>query len=142
MLKKAQDVVASGDLGAVVDLAIQHHRRKLASEAELEVLKAKLREVAREQALERSSVEFEGKLGVANVVFVKDDVKVRKGMDLRDVEENLPPEVFSRLFVKTVQVVPGPEFRERAKGLLPVNSNVLHQFVEIVPATPKVNLPR
>jgi hypothetical protein len=142
MLKKAQSVVASGEVDEIVDLAIQHHRRKLASEAELDILKAKLREVARERGSETSLVELEGKLGVATVVMVDDNVRVRKGMDLKDIEENLPREVFLRLFVKTVQVVPGPDFLGHVRRLASSNRAVLDHFMDISPATPKVNLPR
>lgn len=144
MLKRASEVIASGDEAAVVDYAIEVNRRILAASGELEEAKGHLREVAlgRVEDQETGSVEIEGNLGAATINFTPHTVRLLKGVDLRDIEVNLSDETFARLFTKEIVVQPVRDFREHLGTLTAAERAVVERFVEIKPSTPKVNLPR
>lgn len=143
MEKTAEEVITSGDLRAVVDFAVELHRRISAQNKELDVAKQHLREAARSEVAPRErTVELLGNLGTASVVFERDSIKFRKDMNLADIEENLSPETFAKLFVTKVLVEPSPDFLEKVDDLTEVEKAVLGNFLDIVPSTPKVYLPK
>lgn len=143
MEKTASEVIASGDVRAVVDFAIELHRRIASQGKELDELKRHLREIARDEVEEGArSSEIAGHLGVASVVFERDCVKPRKDLNLADIEENLTQETFARLFVTKVVVETSPDFLEKVSDLSPAERAVIDNFLEITPSTPKVYLPK
>lgn len=144
MEKTAQEVIASGDLRAVIDFAVELHRRISAQSKELDAAKHHLREAARTEAASsrERAIELLGNLGTASVVFERDSVKLKKDMNLADIEENLSPETFAHLFVTKVVVEPAPDFLDKITDLSPVERAVLANFLDVVPSTPKVYLPK
>lgn len=141
MLRRAREVISSGDERSVVDYAIEANRTVVQANTELEEAKGFLRKVALgRRAGEALSVELEGNLGVATVNFSRSDPKTRKGKDLKDIEVNLAPEVFAKLFTKVVHVQPVGDFEVRLAQLPPADRAIIEQFVEIKLATPKVHL--
>jgi hypothetical protein len=137
-------VIAAGDIPSTVDFAIELHRRIAAQGRELDEVKRYLREIAKESvgtSGARTS-EIVGHLGTASVVFERDQVKSRKGMDLSDIEENLSAETFARLFVTKVVVDPAPDLLDKIAALSPAEKAVLENFLDVVPSTPKVYLPK
>lgn len=144
MEKTAKEVVASGSVRSMVDYAIEVNRQIVASTKELEEMKVALREKGQEVSnlLGKNQVEIEGNLGVAQITFVKSQVKPKKGVDLLAAEGNLPPEVFNLLFVKKTVVEVASDFEGKQGALTPAQRMVLANLVEIVPSTPRVNLPK
>ena len=140
MLKRAREVIASGDERAIVDFAIEANRTISRATSELEEAKTFLRRAAQGRAGGRAVVEIEGNLGVATVSFSRSEPKTKKGRDLKDVEVNLTAEVFAGLFSKTVLVQPAEGFEARLVQLAPADRAIIEQFVEIKPSTPKVHL--
>lgn len=141
MLKRAHEVIASGNERSIVDFAVEANRLIAQTTSELEQVKAHLRQraLARERTAE-GAVEIEGNLGVASVTFSRPDVRARRDHDLKDIEVNLSPEVFRRLFVKEVVVRPVGEIAQLMEQLSPADRAVLDQFVEVRDSTPKVYL--
>jgi len=144
MLKKASEVIASGDEPSIVDYAIEVNRRVSAAQGELDKAKSHLREVAlgRVEDHVSGSVDIEGNLGAATIVFTPDTVKTRKGADLNDIEANLSAETFTRLFTKEIVIRPVSNLQDRLDTLTTSERTIIERFVEVRPSTPKVNLPR
>jgi len=144
MEKTAREVIATGDIPSTVDFAIELHRRIAAQGRELDELKRHLRVIAKEKVgtTGARTSEIMGHLGTASVVFEKDQVKPRKGLDLSDIEENLSAETFARLFVTKVVVDPAPDLLDKIGDLTPAERAVVENFLDIVPSTPKVYLPK
>lgn len=63
-------------------------------------------------------------------------------MNLADIEENLSAESFARLFVTRVVVEPASDFLEKLPDVAPPERAVLDNFLDVVPSTPKVYLPK
>lgn len=144
MEKTAKEVIATGDVRATVDFAIELHRRIASLGRELEEAKRYLREVAKEDVKltgERST-EILGNLGTASVVFERDTVKTKRDMNLADIEENLSEETFARLFVTRVLVDPSSDFLDKMVDVTPAERAVIENFLDVTPATPKVYLPK
>lgn len=142
MLKSAKDVVASCNVGDVVDYATELHRQIGHLQGELEILKDALRRKGTElyQATGKRKIVLEGKLGEAQITLVQPQWKTRKGMDLLAMEPFLPREVFGQLFVKKVVAEMAPDFRKKLEKL-PAEVRVsLDNLVEEVESTPRVNL--
>jgi len=143
MLRTASEVIASGDTKAVVDFAIEANRTATATSRELNQAKGHLREEAKVQGDGSSwSVDIEGNLGTATVVFDKDAPKTKRGQDLKDIEPNLSDETFARLFTKEVVVKPVKDFVDKLDDLSAAEREVVSRFVEVKPTTPKVYLPK
>ncbi len=144
MLKSARDVVASGDAAEMVDYAIEANRQIAQLTAELEILKAALRAKGLEEAAStgETTVALEGHLGKAQVILVKPQWRVRRGVDLLASERGLPPEVFQTLFVKKTVVDFAPDFEMKIAGLPSGVQAVIRNLVEAVSSTPRVNLPK
>ncbi len=140
----AKEIVASGSVTTAVDAAIELNREVNAASKELEVLKGFIRKAAEAKAaLEGgSNTELEGSLGVAQVVFPKAAPKAKKGVDLLSAEAALPEAVFATLFTKRVVVEFAPDFEEKMATLTPAQKAALANLVEVVAATPRVNLPK
>ena len=140
MLKRAHEVIASGDERAIVDYAIEANRTISRATIELESVKAHLRKIALGRSEGALNVELEGNLGVATVAFPRPEAKPRRGKDLKDVEVNLQAEVFARMFSKEILVRPVDGFEDRLPLLAPAERVIIEQFIEIKPSTPKVHL--
>lgn len=144
MLKSAKDVLASGDVGAIVDFAIEANRTVAATTKELGSVKSHLRglaESARRESPETTSVKFEGHLGVAQVVLGKPGFRVRKGMNVTDLRKVLPAEVYDQLFCEQVVAQLSVYYEENSSVLNPSQRAVVERYVEFAPPTPRVNLP-
>ena len=144
MLKSAKDVVASGIVGEVVDFAIEANRMIAALSKELEECKAALRAsgVAQAALTGENAVELDGLLGKAQIVMVRSAPKVKKGVSLLASEAGLPADVFAALFVKKTVVDFAEDFEVKLAGLSTAQKAVIQNLVEIVPSTPRVNLPK
>jgi hypothetical protein len=142
VIRKARDLIAQGSPEEVIDYAIDLNRKKVGIEAELDQLKIHLRKLGKERAQGSWSIDLEGLTGIATIVFPAMVVKPKR--DLRDLEENLPPEIFKSLFVREVKISPVPvdDFLEKREALSSEHRASLDNFVEVVEATAKVNLPR
>jgi hypothetical protein len=146
VLRTAKDVLASDSIEAVVDFAIEVNREVVSLSKELEAVKPFLRdEGMRLAALNgTNSAELVGNMGAATIVGVKPSPKPKRGMDLASLEAVLPPEVFYSLFTKKVVVtVEIADSYESKLGLLTAQQRaVLANYIEVVGATPRVNLPK
>ena len=144
MNQTAKEVIASGDVKVVVDYAIALVMKITALNKDLDELKKYLREEARKRTASSGAriAEIEGHLGQASVVFEKAQVRSKKGMKLADIEENLSAETFAKLFVTTVQVEPATDFLDKLSEVTTVERSVIDNFLEVVPTTPKVYLPK
>jgi hypothetical protein len=101
VLKKAQEVVASGDVRAIVDFGIELDRTIKAESQELEEIKRVLREVGETTLADRrteKTVQVEGHLGVVTVTYPADAPKLKAGVDLAASEAGIPEDVFKTLF--------------------------------------------
>jgi hypothetical protein len=145
MLKSAKDVLATGDVTAIVDFAIEANRRIASATEDLGVVKAYLRSLAeKEQGMNPalSRVLFEGHLGSAQVVIpTKVLFKARKGMKLGDLKKVLPAETYESLFTEKVIVEPSEDYEENSSALSPSQRLVVDKYVEGAPQTPRVSLP-
>ncbi len=146
MLKSAADVLATGDVGAIVDFAIEANRVVVSTTRELSSVKGHLRVLAEKQKASDPSItsaKFEGHLGVANVVMPsKPTLKARKGMNLLALKRVLPEEVWDSLFLeKTVVDVRADAFEANFAALNPSQRLVVEKYIESAPQTPRVNLP-
>jgi len=144
MEKLAQEVIDAGDVPAAVDYAIELYRRINALSRDLNEIKGYLREVAKTDVGSSGSrtANIVGNLGTVSVIFERDTVKARRDMALADIEENLSEETFARLFVTRVIVEPSSDFLDKLSELSPAERAVVENFLEIVPSTPKVYLPK
>lgn len=145
MLKRAKDVIAEGDLGELVDFTIDQNRKKVDIEKEIDDAKAHLRDVAKARKQGSPEVELDGLSGTISVVFPGLALKVKKGADLKDLEANLKPEVFAKLFRKTIEVIPALEaddFVDVLETLTEIERTTIRHFVEAVDQTGKVYVPR
>jgi len=144
MLKRAKEVIESGDLKEMVDYAIEANRELKKLEPDFEAVKVSLREKGVLQAAltgEKTAV-FEGNLGKAQIVFVRDEWSPREGADLLAAEAGIAPDVYSTLFVKRTVVTLAPEFEEKYAELTLAQRKVIDNLVHKKPATPRVNLPK
>lgn len=144
-MKSASEVIDQGDLGSVVDHTIGLGRKVASLTAELELLKVHLREEAKKLARGANSVELEGHTGSIEVAFPGLTCKVKKGADLKDLEANLEAEVFSELFVKTIEVTHAlspDEYLEALQGLSPAVQKTLSHFIVVEEQTARVYVPR
>jgi hypothetical protein len=142
MLKTASEVIALGDVRGVVDFAIEANREATAIGRELNTAKAHLRDEARVIMGRQRTVDLEGNLGTASVVFDGDTPRTRKGQVLKDIEPNLSDETFSRLFTKEVVVKPVKDFLGQLRSITAAERAVIDRFIEVRPQTPKVYLPK
>jgi hypothetical protein len=145
MRKSASEVIAEGDLSAVVDLAIDLNREVSAAEKELNELKVYLRGVARSQKHGAAEVELEGLSGTISVTFPGLQLKTKKGVDLRDLEVNIGPAAFAKLFLRTIEIVPAmppDDFLEVLATLSPADQAKIKNFIAISEQTAKVYVPR
>jgi hypothetical protein len=145
MLKSAKDILASGDVGMVVDFAIEANRAVVSAARDLDDVKAHLRALAGERRKSDPSltnVKFEGHLGIASVVLVgKPVLRARKGLKLADLKKVLPVETYDSLFSERVVVDISENYEDGLANLSPSQRFVVEKFVEAVPQTPRVNLP-
>lgn len=145
MEKSASELIAQGDLGAVVDYVIGLNRKKVRIDKELDEAKAYLRDTAREKQGGRKEIELEGLSGEVTVVFQGLAFKVKKGADLNELRVNLPEEVFAALFKRSVVVVPAmgaDDFLEVLLQQTTAHQRTIAHYVEVEEQTPKVYVPR
>jgi hypothetical protein len=145
MRKRAADVIAEGDLSAVVDLAIELNRQHFEAEKELNEVKAYLREVAKQKQHGSAEVELDGLSGTVSVTFPGLLLKPKKGADLKDLEVNLTPESFAKLFFRTIEIKPAmaaDDFLEVLATLTPAEQSRVKHFIEAGEQTAKVYVPR
>lgn len=145
MPKRAEALIAEDDLEKVVDYAIDLNRRIELLDEELEKLKVYLRDQARKKGKGSFEVDLDGLTGTITVKFPGLQLKVKKGMDLKELEVNIPPEVFAELFRRTIVIVPALEaddFLEALGELAPAQKKAIEHFIEAVDQTPRVSVPR
>lgn len=144
MLKSARDVLASGDVRAIVDFAIEANRMVAATSTELRSVKAHLRGLAEDQKRgdpSKTSVKFEGHLGVAQVVLGKPFPHGRKGMNLGDLKRTLPEDIYASLFSEITVVGVADGYEENFSQLNPAQRLVVEKYVDFSATTSRVNLP-
>lgn len=153
MLRRAEEVITSGDERAAVDFAISMNRQVAQGKRELDRIKAHLRKMARRETLTEGSpatapygplsdgVTLDGNIGTAYVQFPPKEARVRRGQDLRDIEVNLTRQAFYLLFMKTTVVKPAKDFLDRIGSLDAAGRMVVDRFIEVTEPTGKVNLP-
>ncbi len=145
MLRSAKDILAAGDVGSIVDFAIEANRLVVSTDRELDAVKAHLRALAAERKKSDpvlSNVKFEGHLGIASVVLVGKPVfRARKGMKLADLKKVLPEDTYNSLFSERVVVDITDDYEENFSNLSPSQRIVVEKYVESVPQTARVNLP-
>lgn len=145
MRKSAAEIIAEGDLGAVVDLAIELNRQAVEAGKELDELKVYLRGVAKAKQLGAAEVELEGLSGTISVTFSGLQLKPKKGADLKDLEVNIGPAAFAKLFLRTIEIKPAmsaDDFLEVLASLSVVDQTKVKHFIEVSEPTPKVYVPR
>ncbi len=145
MEKRASEVIAQGDLGAIVDYVIGLNRKKVRIDQDLDVAKAYLRDRAREKRGGKREVELTGLSGEITVTFQDLAFKVKKGADLSELKVNLPETVFAKLFKHTVIVVPAmpaDDFLEELSQQKEAHRSTVGHFIEVEEPTPKVYVPR
>ncbi len=145
MRKSAAEVISEGDLGAVVDLAIEINRQAVEAGKELDELKVYLRGIARAKQHGAAEVELDGLSGTISVTFPGLLLKSKKGADLKDLEVNIGPAVFAKLFLRTIEIKPAmsaDDFLEVLGTLSAVDQTKVKHFVEVSEQTPKVYVPR
>lgn len=145
MLKSAKDILASGDIRAIVDYAIEANRVLKAATEDLASMKEYLRgqaQEARKTDDSVTSVRFEGQLGVAHVVIPsKSFVKVKKGMNPADLKKVVGADVYEHLFVEKTVIEPRAEYETAFADLSPRERLVVENYVGVFPALPRVNIP-
>ena len=145
MLRSAKDILASGDVGAVVDLAIEVNRTAQTSTKDLSSVKDWLRVRAKDRKKkdpELTHVSFEGQLGVIQVVIPsKPFVRVKKGMDPRGLKKVLTSEEYESLFVEKTVIEPSSEYQKKLASLDPRKRFVVEGYVGVTPAVSRVNIP-
>lgn len=142
MLRKAKDVIASGDIAAVIDYGIEIDRSVKAEVRELEEVKAFLRGKGQTQAgsqVSERKVELSGNLGIVTVVYPGPAVKVRRGVDLLACEKGMDSTVFNALFRKEVFLSEG--FLAKLAKLSASERAMVLNLVEIGVGTPRVAFP-
>jgi len=145
LVKRVEDVLAQGDPEQVIDLAIDLNRQKAQIDEDLEKAKVFLRAEAKKQGRGSFEVDLTGFTGTITVKFPGLRLRTKKGADLKDLEVNLPPEVFASLFKRTIEVVPAEtaeEFLEILNGLSPAQQRTVKHFIEIIELTPAVYVPK
>jgi hypothetical protein len=145
MVRRAAEVIAEGDPSAVVDFAIDLNRKVFQLNKELEEAKEYLRQEARKKDKRAAEVELEGLSGTISVVFPGLTLKVKKGADLKNLEVNLSPEIFAKLFFRTIEIKPAhaaDDFVEILGSLSPADQERVNRFIEAVDQTAKVFVPR
>ena len=142
MLKDARSVISTDDPSLITDFAIEANRRMASAKAGLDLAKAWLREEARKDT-SSGTVEFEGALGIAQVVILEPKFQVKKGGKLLDCLDALPSGLVDRLFIRRTVVDFVDDF-ERRLGLLSTDQQmVIRNLIEKGGAqTPRVNLPQ
>lgn len=147
MLKRAEDVIASGDERAAIDFAISMNRQVAQSKRELDRIKVHLREVAHLRTLKvgdpspQEGVTLEGNIGSVFIQFPPKEARVRRGQDLRDIGVNVSRQTMLLLFTNTVAVKPVKDFVDQIDKIDPAERAVVDRFVEMISPTGKVNLP-
>lgn len=145
MLRSAKDILASGDIGAVVDLAIEVNRTAQVSTKDLSSVKEWLRGLAKDKkrlSPEVTHVSFEGQLGVVQVVIPsKPFVRVRKGMNPADLKKVLTQEEYESLFVEKTVIEPTSEYRKKLATLDQRKQLMVKNYVGVTPAVSRVNIP-
>jgi hypothetical protein len=84
-------------------------------------------------------------MGTIEVVFPGLQFKPKKNADLRDLEANLKPEVFTKLFRRMIEIVPAldpDDFEEALGALSESDRNKIRHFIETSEQTAKVYVPR
>ena len=140
--KTAREVVASGDVKAVIDYAVATDRSIKAETKELEVVKEFLRDEAMDIVAHtgsRSAV-LHGNTGSATVVFPEAKAEPRKGVNLLSVAEVIDPILFTRFFRREVVVKPVDDFASRYDQLPDHERAVLDSIISIVQQTPRVTV--
>ena len=140
MLKKASEVIASGNVRSVVDYAIEANRQQTSAKRELDEAKAHLRKVAGQTRSKKAGrVELQGTLGLATVMFSSDEAQVT-AQGIEELEAALSPETFKLLFVRQTTIMPVREIAGLLESLSATEREVVNRYVQIKPVTPKVYL--
>jgi hypothetical protein len=108
----AKEIVSSGVCSDIVDAAITANRLISDVERELEILKAAIREIGSEAAVEsgKNFADLAGELGKATVSFVKGAPKIRKDADLVALREIIGLGAFFTMFTTRTVFEPSANF--------------------------------
>ncbi len=142
MLRTAAEVVASGDVRAIVDFGIELDRTIRAESQELEEIKRVLRQMGESGQADRrtkKTVQLEGHLGTVTVTYPADMPKLKSGVDLAASEPGIPPDVFQTLFRKRTIIEFEVGFLDRLARLDPEDRQMILDLIEMQRSTPRVN---
>lgn len=145
MLKKAQEVIASGNVRTVVDFGIELDREIKDERKELEVIKDFLRKIGETSLADRrteKTVDVHGNLGSVSITYPADRPKVKSNVDILAAEPGIPEAVFKVLFTKRVVVELAEGFLEKLENLSDEDREMIFNLVEIESSTPRVNWPK
>jgi hypothetical protein len=145
MLKKAQEVIASGDVPAVVDFGIELDRTTKADTAQLNEIKEFLRGFGATEAADRKTektVEILGNLGTVSITYPAQSPKLRSGVDLVASEAGIPKHVFELLFHKRTVVDFKSGFVENLKKLDSKERGMILDLIELEDTTPRIFWPK
>lgn len=145
MLKKAQEVVASGDVRAIVDFGIELDRTIKAESQELEEIKRVLREVGETMLADRrteKTVQVEGHLGVVTVTYPADTPKLKAGVDLAASEAGIPEDVFKTLFRKRTIIEFEVGFLDKLARLNSEDQQMILDLIDVQRTTPRIVWPK
>ncbi len=145
MLRTAQEVVASGDVPAIVDFGIELDRTLKADGAQLEEIKRVLRQIGETSLADRrteQTVQVQGNLGAVTVTYPADSPKLKAGVDIVASEAGIPEQAFKLLFRKRVVVEFAEDFVEKLGTLDPDDRRMITGLVELQRNTPRVTWPK
>jgi hypothetical protein len=145
MLRRAQEVISSGSVPAVVDFGIELERVQRATTQELEEVKRFLRQIGETDAADRrteKTVQIEGNLGVVTVTFPAEVLKIKAGVDLLACEEGIPEHVFKMLFTERTSFDLAEDFVEKLRTLDAETREMILNLLVAVRNTPRVNWPK
>ena len=145
MLRKAQEVIASGDVPAIVDYGIELDRTIKAENTQLEEVKEALRGVGETSLADRQTektVQIRGNLGKVTITYPADHPKLRSGVDILASEAGIPPKVFDLLFKKRVVVDFAEDFVKKVRSLDREDRELILNLIELQQSTPRVIWPK
>lgn len=143
MLKKAQALIAAGDLEAILDYGSELNEEIKAALIELTHLKSAARDEAikRNKAGEATPVKLPHTYGKTSVSIPGKVWKAKKGKNPLDLEDELPEEIFDALFETPRKIVLKDDFEKQIKKLSQEHRDIVKRYMEHVAENPSVTFP-
>jgi hypothetical protein len=145
VLKTAQEVIASGDVPAIVDYGIALDRQIKKDSRGLEEIKRVLREIGGTSVADRltaKTVQVRGHMGEVTITYPADGPKLKPGVDLLASEAGIPEDVFQALFRKKTVVDFAEGFFEKLASLDVEDREMILGLIEVQRSLPRVTWPK